>query len=230
MKRTISVLAFFVAFVTLHTPTAAGSSSHIGFDLYDSPVAGSLYSVNNATLGSEGNFFGASGYWIPASSGVEGQVTYHYDVPFAIGAATLFTRVNVFYQAFNDPAAYVAVDVSPNGTNWTEVFIHSMSNPILTPDQEPVDVGAILLGSDEVFVRGRMFVSANKSTIISQWCAPLRRAQTPLGRLVEMNSRWTSPPSPNPAVWCSAHRSRRLRCLGLEKEAGCHRHHMRGLD
>lgn len=185
MKSTIGVLAFFVALVTLHTSTAAGSSTHIGFDLYDSPVAGSLYSVNNATLTSEGNFFGAARYWMPASSGVEGQVTYHYDAPFAIDNATLFTRANVFYQAFNDPAAYVAVDVSPNGTNWTEVFILSMSNPILTPDQEPVDVGAILLGSDEVFVRGRMFVSANKSTIISQWLrttTPGSDAAWPLGR------------------------------------------------
>ena len=145
---------------------ATADSIHIAFDLYSNPSTtvgvGYLSAVSNAQLSME-NFGQDAHYWSPTFVGIEGQVVYDFPTPFPVASASVYARTTVFF-----PSASALVDVSPNGLDWTN--IGGGGNPSI------VDVGSIVSGSQDIFVRARL-LSNTSPQIISQFLRSLAPGQ-----------------------------------------------------
>ena len=109
---------------------AFGESQTIQFDLKSKFGNGDgtpyLYSVSNAQLFTESiASAGFPTYWEPTTSNVTAAVVYKLHFPFSIQTATLNTLINVFFNT--DPNSSASLDVSPDGANWTNIFLADTS-------------------------------------------------------------------------------------------------------
>lgn len=102
-------------------------------------------------------------YWAPTATGLEGQVIYQYDLPFAAKQATLYANTLP-----NLGIGHVELDVSPDGVGWTTVqsgYVHPEANP---PYSLPkLDLSDLLRDSSTAFVRARMMGQQLNSDIFS---------------------------------------------------------------
>lgn len=82
------------------------------------------------------------------------EVVYKYDLPFSISTATVYGVFDQF--AHIDPTSQGLLDVSPDGTQWTNVEAGNQQPWMDTP----IDISDVLYGSTAAYVRARFYGAA----------------------------------------------------------------------
>lgn len=143
------LLLFAIALLACNAALALGETQTIQFDLKSVFGDGTpyLYSTTNAQIFTESFGLHAT-YWEPVTNNVPAVVTYKMEFPFAIQTASLSTAINIFFPY--DQNAYSNVDVSPDGTNWTNIIAIDFAHQPLNFNG---DISTIVAGSHTVFVR-----------------------------------------------------------------------------
>jgi len=100
---------------------------------------------------------GANTFIRPTEAGREGVVIMRFDVPFEIQDATVRAPLAVWTTGDPfpyDPGAHAACDVSPDGEAWTTIASREANRGGF--DDAPHDIGRIVAGSRQVWVRIRL--------------------------------------------------------------------------
>jgi hypothetical protein len=149
------------------------------FDLRE-PPGKELVRTTNARIYREP--FGAVTYWAPIRQREWAEVVYRLESPFPVVAVTLERfRVdawNLHNDVPFDPEAAVHLEISPDGTNWTEV----MSSTPAGGQQASDSFATAVHGSRQVFFRARLYEtnSWNRNRVHR---AQFLRSEPDLGRV-----------------------------------------------
>jgi hypothetical protein len=156
------LLLFAIALLACNAALAFGETQTIQFDLKGVFGDGTpyLYSTTNAQIFTESFGLHAT-YWEPVTNNIPAEVTYKFDFPFSIRTASLSAAINIFFPY--DQNAYSNVDVSPDGTNWTNIIAIDFAHQPLNFNG---DISTIVAGSDTIFVRDT-FTGINYGTFSS---------------------------------------------------------------
>ena len=119
----------------------------------------------------------------PITPGVEGSVVFRFDAPFPIDSARLRAEAVVWSAGDPipyDPLARTAVDVSPNGRDWTTLNVRDAQRGggFFMGD----DITSIVHNSREVWIRGRVRSSVDwpgEGMIHAQFLHTTDEADTP---------------------------------------------------
>ena len=128
---------------------------YYGFNLYGN-WSQYLYSYTNAEVYSEQSA-GTATYWRPTVAGTEGDIIYRFPFVNPLAQATLTAGIAVWTtgDAFPyDPDATAYLDVSPDGTNWTNLDGRYANHG--GGSQGPYDITPFVQNSKEVWVRARL--------------------------------------------------------------------------
>jgi hypothetical protein len=145
-------------------------------------------SVTNAYIRHEA-FAPQIQYWEPATPNAWSDVVYQFNVPFTIATASMYMSITAYTSgdisgANFDNNAQVFLDVSPDGTSWTNVLAaypgHAAGYDTFTnfPNHDG-DISSIVAGSNEVFVRARQFMTVDYSSFNASQFLRSAAGQTP---------------------------------------------------
>jgi hypothetical protein len=165
MLRTFSVV---VSFVVCFAGVAANGEQIFtySFNMYDDYTQYLDSATNVAVFCDSSQPYNAT-YWRPSEPYTWGQVVYRIPLPFEIETATL----NAFIVAFTpdvfgpewDSDAKAYLDVSPDGSNWTNVAGRYLNNGGYYTG--PGDISSLVVGSDSVYVRARLYSGPGNSGV-----------------------------------------------------------------
>ncbi len=132
------------------------ASRRFVFNLLDDAWQKHVVSLDGLERHTEG-FAGAATFIRPTTPGKEGAIVLQFDVPFPIQDATLAAGLAVWTTGDPfpyDPGAKAALDVSRDGQHWTTVVSLEANRGGFASG--PHDIGGIVAGSSQVWVRARL--------------------------------------------------------------------------
>jgi formylglycine-generating enzyme required for sulfatase activity len=139
-------------------PPLAVAPFVVGVDLFGDQDR-FLFASQDARLASEGNHVR---YWAPARVGQEGTVIYRFTFPQKVKRARL--RCATYCAYVFDKNAYVQIDVSHDGEEWTpqpELSLMSGGDGVGSRSKT-LDITAVLDGQKELLVRARLRAASFK--------------------------------------------------------------------
>lgn len=106
-------------------------------------------------------------YWKPTTTGVNAEVVYRFPVGFEIREADLFAEIAAF--GLFDDTATAYLDISTDGSNWTELINRTKDNNMPNASFASVDgsITPYVQGADEVWIRSRLY--AERGSIYAQF-------------------------------------------------------------
>lgn len=131
----------------------------IAFNLLGDEWKQHVVSLEGVEFATERNA-GASSFIRPSATDQEGTAVLKFTAPFEIRAATLTATIAVWTTGDPfpyDPGAKAAIDVSPDGTTWTTLDTREANRGGFGGG--PFDIGRIVTGGREVWVRARLTAS-----------------------------------------------------------------------
>ena len=139
------------------TPVSCHSQQlfHHGFNLYGN-WSQYLESATNTEVYSE-RYAGNATFWRPTAAATEGEIVYHFPLSNHVSTATLTAGIAVWTtgDAFPyDPGAYAYLDVSANGTVWTNLDGRYANHG--GGSSGPYDITPYVQNSTEIWVRARL--------------------------------------------------------------------------
>lgn len=122
-----------------------------------------LHNTTNAVVHSETDVT----YWKPSASSVDAEVVYRFPVGFEIAQAEIFAEIAAF--GLFDASATAYLDISTDGTNWTELLNRTKDNNMPNASFAAIDgsITPYVQGADEVWIRSRLY--AERSSIYAQF-------------------------------------------------------------
>lgn len=148
MKKLIQCAVVVV--VSMTGVDASASVFVDNFDMYGDYTE-HLYSTTNAKVYYEYSWSPPTMYWAPISRYNWAEVVYKYDLAFSIESASVWAHLLAL--TWHDSTAQAYLDVSPNGSDWTQVDVGANGGAI---DTTPIDVTNYLAGSNTAYIRARL--------------------------------------------------------------------------
>lgn len=163
MKNPSLVACAFASAFLVPCTSLAATSFEFSINLYDSNNLEYLHSVTNAVVYTE-VAAGSSTYWKPSSVNTWGEVIYRFPIGFSVTDASVETEVAAFTTPYVnlDLGAEAYLDVSADGILWNTVLSSAPGSGGYAVG--PGNVSSIVAGSDEIWVRARLWSTTNWPT------------------------------------------------------------------
>lgn len=202
MYRTLHVVTLIALAVGSNTAAKASIEYDDSFNLFD-PGADAPFYSSNAFFRKE-NFYGQDSvrYWQPASPNRFAEIVYKVNTPSAIETATL--KADLWGYQYFDRGALAYLDVSTDFSNWNQIAEAGPGGPFPGPEyhnDETFDISPYVQGSDEVYVRARLYTTRSSSSGsygVSQWLRTHTGLETPT---FEFRSTHSGNAVPEPTTW-----------------------------